>query len=81
MEGYENIANIANIARDPEVCTTMIPDPFACAETGCRYLDADTLENCIKRACPFTFQRRREEDQAERERKDARARGLNVGPR
>jgi len=53
----------------------MIPDPFACAEIGCVYLDADTLEGCKKRACPFAYQRGREEDQVERDRKDAEARG------
>jgi hypothetical protein len=55
---------------DPNLAHT-IPDPFACAETECRYLDADTLEGCAKRACPFTFQRKREEDRAARDRADA----------
>jgi hypothetical protein len=50
----------------------MKDDAFACAETECRYLDADTLEGCKKRACPFTYQRHREEDQAERDRKDGK---------
>ena len=49
----------------------MTDDAFACAEIACKHLDADTLENCIKRACPFTHQRRREEDAARWEAKDA----------
>ena len=51
----------------------MSPEAFACAEVQCTFLDQDTLEGCIERACPFTFQREREEDQVERERKDAKA--------
>ncbi len=50
----------------------MTPDPFACAETGCHFLEADTLDSCEKeRHCPFAHHRRRQEDQAEQERKDA----------
>jgi hypothetical protein len=50
------------------------PDPFACAETGCHYLETGDLDACEKeRHCPFAYQRRREEDQAARDRKDAKA--------
>lgn len=53
----------------------MIPDPFACAELGCHYLDAGDLAGCEKeRHCPFAHQRRREEDQAARDAKDAKQR-------
>jgi len=45
-------------------------DPFACAEVQCVFLDRDTLEGCVKRACPFAFQRQREEDVIEIDRKD-----------
>lgn len=50
----------------------MTDEYIACAELECQFLDTDTLEGCIKRACPFTFQRQREEDQADRDAKDAR---------
>ena len=47
---------------------------FACAETGCHFLEAGTLADCEKeRHCPFAYQRRREEDLIEREKKDAKA--------
>ncbi len=54
----------------------MSPDPFACAETGCHFLEAGTLEGCIKRACPFAHQRLREESRV----KDDAARRAE-GPR
>lgn len=49
-------------------------DYFACAEIQCLYLDRFTLESCEKeRHCPFAYQRRREEDLVERDKKDAKA--------
>lgn len=49
----------------------MIPDPFACAETGCHYLEAGDLDGCEKeRHCPFAYQRRREENAIDQARKD-----------
>ena len=50
------------------------PDVFACAELSCPSLDADTLEGCKKRACPFAHQRRREESAIEIAAKDAKER-------
>jgi hypothetical protein len=48
--------------------------PFACAETGCHFLDAGDLAGCEKeRHCPFAHQRRREESAIEIEAKDAKA--------
>lgn len=52
----------------------MTADPFACAETGCQYLDGYTLESCEKeRHCPFAYQRRREENAIDQARKDEKA--------
>lgn len=49
----------------------MIPDPFACAELDCGYLSVRTLAECEKSRCPWAYVRRREEDQVDRDRKDA----------
>ncbi len=42
---------------------------FACCEIECEHLSGRLLEVCEKQHCPFAFQRRREEDAVERERK------------
>lgn len=53
----------------------MTDGAFACAETGCQYLDGYTLESCEKeRHCPFAYQRRREENAVDQARKDANRR-------
>lgn len=58
----------------------ILPDPFACAEIGCEHLDGDTLDYCeTKRHCCFAWQRRREEDAIEREKKDAKAKEVSHG--
>ena len=50
------------------------PDTFACAEVLCPALDTDTVEGCKRKACPFGFQRQREEDEIDRARKDKKQR-------
>lgn len=53
----------------------MSPDPFACAELQCYFLDAVDLETCEKKQhCPFAYQRRREENAIDQARKDAAGR-------
>ncbi len=47
----------------------MIPDPFACAETDCLFLELGTVAECERSRCPFGYVRRREEDLIERDRK------------
>lgn len=51
-----------------------VEDAFACCEIECEHLAGRTLRECEKARCCFTFQRRREEDQADRDRKDAERR-------
>lgn len=47
----------------------MAGDSFACCEIECEHLSGRLLVNCEKQHCPFAFQRRREEEAVERERK------------
>lgn len=77
MEGYENIANIANIARDPEVTATMTPDPDPCKATRCN--DAlQPLELCEKeRHCCHAWTKRARIDRRERDLADAKVREAN----
>lgn len=35
----------------------MKQDSFACAELSCGFLEAKNLEDCVKRRCPFAWQR------------------------
>lgn len=51
----------------------MIPDPFACAEVQCLFLDLATLAECERSRCPFANQRLREQNAIEIEKKDAKA--------
>ena len=44
-------------------------DAFACCEIECEHLFGRPLEVCERQHCPFAFQRRREEEAVERERK------------
>lgn len=47
----------------------MAGNPFACCELECVHLDGRLLVDCERQHCSFAFQRRREEDAVERERK------------
>ncbi|MDO8739417.1 hypothetical protein [Candidatus Deferrimicrobium sp.] len=39
----------------------MIPDPFACVEIGCLFLEIATLAECERSRCCWAYARRREE--------------------
>ena len=50
----------------------MTHEYIACCELECQFLDSDTLEGCIKRACTFTYVREREENAIDQARKDGK---------
>lgn len=53
-------------------------DPVACEALSCPDVKVHTVEHCEKeRHCPFAHQRRREEDRAERDRKDRNSRPVS----
>ena len=72
MEGYENIANIANIARDTEVSTHPSYSPASpCDALGCD-LRQQAIYSCVAKSCPYRWQRISAADRAARARADAK---------
>jgi hypothetical protein len=52
---------------------TMPEDPVACVALKCMAIDVHPVEWCERvKHCPYAYQRRRDQDRAEREAKDRR---------
>lgn len=68
-ERYENIANIADIARPPEI--RIIPDPDPCQALGCA-MQTEPVDVCGDQRCPHRWTREGREDWQRWEEKDAR---------
>jgi hypothetical protein len=58
----------------------LMTDPFACTVIGCHYLTAGDLERCEKAHCPYSHQRRREEDRLRQQANEMHTSHIFRGP-